>query len=291
MKPFKENLIRPDSPFPVDVFIQDNLKSHVVVNPHWHDCVEILYMLEGNAKQQVNEKFFEVTKDDIIILNEGDIHSTACAAGEDTRILVIKFLSEVLNSNFSRIFESKYILTFLHNRHHQIYHISHAVKNSSEIYHLMMGIYNEFLSKDTGYEIFIKGYIYQLIAYLIRNDMLNIYKPITKEMELKKLDKLLKYVEEHFYEEINLNMAAQILNMSYYYLSRYFKRTTGRNFKEYIDFVKVCEAEKLLLSGEMNISRIAYEVGFSNVSSFNRVFKRIRGYPPGTLKRTKTAKK
>jgi len=49
-------------------------------------------------------------------------------------------------------------------------------------------------------------------------------------------------------------------------------------------------AEKLILSKDVNISETAYEVGFYNVSSFNRVFKRIRKYPPGDIKKSRTAK-
>ncbi|MBZ4647673.1 MAG: hypothetical protein JG777_3162, partial [Clostridia bacterium] len=61
--------------------------------------------------------------------------------------------------------------------------------------------------------------------------------------------------------------------------------------KEYIDYVRVCEAEKLLLSEDIPITQVAYDVGFSNVCSFNRVFKRVRNYPPSSIKKPKTAKK
>jgi YesN/AraC family two-component response regulator len=104
------------------------------------------------------------------------------------------------------------------------------------------------------------------------------------------LNQLLKYIEEHYKERIDLEEAAKMLNMSYFYLSRYFKKMTGRNFKEYLDFVRVCEAEKLIVTKDVNISQVAYEIGFCNVSSFNRVFKRVRGYAPREIKRTKSAK-
>lgn len=291
MKPYKENLISRESPFPVDAFISENVKEHIDVNPHWHECIEILYMLEGTAIQQVNDRYFSVDRHDLIILNQGDIHSTVCERGDNVKILVVKFLPDVLGNIHSSIFESKYILVFLNNRRNQVYHIADTIKNSTEIHYLMMGIYKEFVNQDTGYEIFIKGYIYQLIACLIRNDILNIYQPLIKERELEKLDGLLKYIESHYKEDINLEKAANILNLSYYYASRFFKRVTGSSFKEYLDFVRICEAEKLLLSSNMSISQVAYEVGFSNVSSFNRVFKRVRDFCPGSIKRAKTAKK
>jgi AraC-like DNA-binding protein len=291
MNAFKEYVIDVQSPFPVRVFLSDNRESHIQIPPHWHDYIEVLYMLEGTAMQQINDRHFQIEKNDIVIVNTGDIHTTQCTAGEDTRILVILFMPGLIDTSHTNLFESKYILTFLGNRNNQNYHIANTFHNSTEIFNLMMGIYSEFSRKATGYEIYIKGFIYQLIAHLLRNDMLNLYQPAMKEKELLRLDPLLKFIENHYMEDINLEKAASMLNFSYHYLSRYFKRITGKNFKEYTDFIRVREAEKLLLTNNVPVSRVALDVGFSNVSSFNRVFKRIRGYPPTSINRTKTAKK
>lgn len=290
MQPYKENLIHNSLSFPVDIFIQDNLIKNIVVDSHWHDCYEILFMLEGEALQQVNDKTFKVVKDDIVILKEGDIHSTYTEPFEKTRILVIKFLPNVIENCYSSLFESKYILTFVNNSSSSINHIINTDNNYSKMHNIMMGLYEEFLHKENGYEIFIKGYLYQLIAILTRSKIIDSISSY-KDNELQKLDKLFKYIETHYKENIDLKMAAGILNLSYSYFSRYFKRITGRTFKEYLDFVRICEAEKLILSKNVNISQAAYEVGFSNVSSFNRVFKRVRKYPPSNIKKTNTAKK
>lgn len=291
MEPYKENLINHIQHFPVDIFIQDNMRSHIMVEPHWHDCYEILYMLEGAAEQQINEKHFCAEKHDLIILNEGDIHSTYCAKGENIRILVIKFLPEIIDRSRIGIFESKYILPFLRYKSGNIFHLSDTSENSKNLYNLMMGLFEEFTVKDSGYEIYIKGYIYQLIAGLVRNGIVNACNPAIKENDMLKLDVLLKYIEKNYNMKIDLKKAANMLNLSNSYFSRYFKRITGKTFKEYINFVKVCEVEKLIISTDMNISQAAYEAGFSNVTSFNRVFKRVRGYSPGNIKRSKTAKK
>jgi len=291
MEPYKEDLIHHNSPFPVDVFISDNLIKNISANPHWHECCEILYILEGTAEQQINNKLFKAQKYDLIILNEGDIHSTYCGQGENTKILVIKFMPEFVDSSYGKIFESKYILSFLNYKSDNVHHLTDMPKKLVKIYNLMMGLYDEFTNKDMGYEIYIKGYIYQLIACLFRDGIIKAYNQVTKENEMMKLDVLFKYIEEHYNTKINLKKAASMLNFSDSYFSRYFKRITGRTFKEYIDFVKTCEVEKLILSTNMNISQAAYEAGFCNVSSFNRVFKRVKGYPPGDIKKSKTAKK
>lgn len=291
MEPYKEEILQHNLPFPVDIFISDNSINNISADPHWHDCCEILYILEGTAEQQINEKYFKTSRHDLVLLNEGDIHSTYCAKDENTRILVIKFLPEIVEGGYSRTFESKYILPFLNNRSDNIYHLPNTSKNSSQIYNLMMGLYSEFSEKAAAYEIYIKGYIYQLIACLVRNNVIQTHVLYSNESDMKKLDALFKYIEKNYNRRIDLKEAADMLNLSYFYFSRYFKKTTGKTFKQYVDFVRICEVEKLILLKDMNISQAAYEAGFCNVSSFNRVFKRVKGYLPGEIKRAKTAKK
>lgn len=290
---YKENLIRKDQAFPVDVFIQDNLAKHVVVPPHWHECFELLYMMDGTAEQQINDKRFVAVQHDLVILNEGDVHSTYCKKGEKTRILVVKFLPDVVNSGYSRVFESKYIGPFLNCRSDSLYHLTGSSDTLENLRKLMMDLYDEFTAKRIGYEIHVKGSIYQLIALLIRHRIIGNPELLVENArsELLKLDGLFKYIENHYSERIDLQKAANMLNLSYSYFSRYFKKVTGKTFKEYVDFVRICEVEKLILTTGMNISHACYEAGFCNVSSFNRVFRRVKGYSPGTIKKTKTAKK
>lgn len=285
MKPYKEEELKHNDPFPFDVFIKDNDLCNATAYPHWHDCIEILYILEGSVEQQINDKFFHASKDDLIILNNGDIHGTFCKEGERVRILVLKFLSELVDSHNVSLLESKYIMPFLNHHSSTKYRLVDTSRNSTDIYKIMMGLVDEFGRKDTGYEIYIKGYIYQLIAGLIRNGAIALPARNVDIGDFKKFEALFEYIEKNFKQKIDLKQAAGMLNFSYSYFSRYFKKVTGRTFKEYVDFVRICEAEKLIASGGMNISQVALDVGFSNVSSFTRLFKRVKGYPPKSVRR------
>lgn len=283
MYPYKEYLVTSKDDFPVDVFIQDNLKEYINVKSHYHDCIEILYMLDGVSQQQINERYLTLQKNDIIILNSGDIHATVCERNVEARILVFKFLPELVSTNYKNFNEAKYLLSFLKLPRNKNAFITQEAEEHEKISKIMLEIYQEFLDKKEGYEICIKGYIYQFITYLIRYDLFGLYLDDKAEADFEVIMPLLQYIENHFKEKITLEQAAKITNMSYYHLSRYFKKVTGRNFKEYLDYVRVIEFEKLIMSQDITISAAALETGFSNVSSFNRVYKRIRGYPPKSI--------
>ena len=107
MEPFKENLLVKNLPFPVDVFISDNSTENIDVPLHWHDCFEILYILEGSAIQYINDKTFPVAEEDIIILYPGDVHATKCNDKDNTKVLALKFLSQVIDMSCNNVIESK----------------------------------------------------------------------------------------------------------------------------------------------------------------------------------------
>lgn len=288
MQPFKETIINSDQAFPFDIFIQDNRNKTVQVEPHWHDCLEILFMLRGTAHQKINDNSYTLVAQDMIIIRQGDIHSTYCSPSDDSKILVVKFLPMLLDRTGLKTFESKYITSFLNLDNPKFQRVSET-KEGSTLRGIFMGIFQEYIDKTEGYEIFIKGYIYQLIACLIRNNILKANELNINDEQFKQLEKLIDYIEKNYKYDLNLKDASKMMNFSYHYLSRFFKKTTGKNFKEYLDFVRVCEAEKLILANSFSISKIAQEVGFSDTTCFNRTFKRVRKYTPSDLKKTKTA--
>ena len=92
------------SDFPVDVFINDS--DPMQVESHWHNSIEILFVLQGKTKIIVNDDFFAVTKNDLIIINESTVHGTEPCSEINTEIIVIDFIKRkpkglVLGINFN----------------------------------------------------------------------------------------------------------------------------------------------------------------------------------------------
>ncbi len=71
-----------------------------------------------------------------------------------------------------------------------------------------------------------------------------------------------QFIETHKTEPISLGQVARSVNMSTFYFCKMFKRFTGMNFTEYLSRVRLEKAKNLLLNRNLNVSEIAYEVGF-----------------------------
>ena len=88
------------------------------------------------------------------------------------------------------------------------------------------------------------------------------------------------YVRESYAGTVTLESAAAAVHLNAAYFSKLFKRETGKNFSEYVAEVRMEKAKELLSRGRMNISEVAFAVGFSDVQYFSKTFKRCTGFRP-----------
>jgi AraC-like DNA-binding protein len=73
---------------------------------------------------------------------------------------------------------------------------------------------------------------------------------------------------------------AEVFNYNEKYIGRYFKLKTGRTVREYCNELKIKQAKQLLLETELCIGHIAMQVGYNNVTYFNRIFREATGLSP-----------
>ena len=93
------------------------------------------------------------------------------------------------------------------------------------------------------------------------------------------------YLDEHLHEDINLDLVADKLNITPGYLSSSFKEKTGTNFSDYLNDLRIRRAKEHLTNLELRIQDVAGLVGYHNVNSFIRMFKRYAGITPGEYRK------
>ncbi|MDQ6420721.1 helix-turn-helix domain-containing protein [Paenibacillus sp. LHD-117] len=97
--------------------------------------------------------------------------------------------------------------------------------------------------------------------------------------------RVMHLLETQFSGDISLDQIAGELNMSTAYLSTYIKEKTGTNFIDHLNGIRMSEAKKLLSGTPHPINEIGRQVGYQNVTSFNRMFKKIAGVSPSEYRR------
>ncbi|OPX35658.1 hypothetical protein B1H10_00780 [candidate division KSB1 bacterium 4484_188] len=93
------------------------------------------------------------------------------------------------------------------------------------------------------------------------------------------------YINQNYKNTLRLEDAASMANMSTTAFSRFFKKSTGKTFVSYVNELRIGWACKLLIESEATIAEICYEVGFNNLSNFNRRFKERHKMSPRKYRR------
>lgn len=130
-----------------------------------------------------------------------------------------------------------------------------------------------------------KGHYYETV---VENALSIILAQIFEKLELEDVKKrnisaiqaILLYCSEHYNEDITLERIAENTHMSKYYISHIFSKEIGISMPEYINTLRIRDAESLLKQGEMSITEVAFAVGFNSLRSFNRHFFAQTGKTP-----------
>ncbi|WP_180271121.1 helix-turn-helix domain-containing protein [Fredinandcohnia onubensis] len=97
----------------------------------------------------------------------------------------------------------------------------------------------------------------------------------------KTVERILEYVDNHFQNDISLNDVADWIGLSTTYISKVIKETTGKSYLEYVNSKRIERAKLLLASTNLTSKEIGFKVGFNNIQTFMRVFKKYEGITPG----------
>lgn len=279
-----EKAYLPDPGFPVRIFCnqeeeEDNASG---IYTHWHEQIELLYFVKGNAVVECNSVPIAVKPGDLIVVNSNDLHSVQNGWDSATYYCIIIDTS-LLQSSPTDTCDVKYINPITKN----LIVFKNKICNDPEVISCVENIINENEEKDVGFELSIKSYIYRLLVLLLRNYVDKVLTPKEYDAKVKNLGKLncvLKYIEENYTEEITIEQLARMICVSNYYFCHLFKQVTGKTLSEYINGVRVNAAEALLRTSDMNITEVALAVGFNDANYFSRVFKKHRKYPPSQVR-------
>ncbi|MEL7567391.1 MAG: response regulator [Dehalobacterium sp.] len=127
----------------------------------------------------------------------------------------------------------------------------------------------------------VKTFIESLKNRLI--ETVNINNQSGKEL----IKRILNYINTHFANDLSLDSLSQRFHFSSCHISRLIKKETGLTYPEYLNQIRLKEAKKLLRSSDLTTSKIAHEVGYNEVSHFNRIFKKTIGITPSRYRNMK----
>jgi AraC-like DNA-binding protein len=100
-----------------------------------------------------------------------------------------------------------------------------------------------------------------------------------------------RYINRNFQQQITLDDLSTSLGVSQYHLSRIFNEMSGFSLPEYLTMIRMEQAKVLLSEGRLNISQVAYQVGYEDSGYFSKVFKKHFGQSPSSVTLSQPARR
>lgn len=103
--------------------------------------------------------------------------------------------------------------------------------------------------------------------------------------DINRIDLIYEHVRNNFESKIFLEEIAETTNMTVPALCRFFKKSTGKTFVQFLNEYRITHACKIISEESKNITDLAFECGFNNLSNFNRTFKKVTGKSPSEYRK------
>lgn len=268
--------------FPFNLFITEDIQFP----PHWHDEVEMIYVLDGRLKVGVNNEIYELESRDILLIGGRDVHYFM-PQQYWSKIAVIQFGISIFDA-FSIMMQDKKFSRLLFGNSKKLGNNKDVAIHKSMEEQILL-LMQEYRNKQDGYQIALKARLYDLLVILIRKVPMEEYSLREKnklESRLERLGKVFEYVEAHYEREISLEEIARVANFSTYHFARFFREATGMTFGQYLSNFRIKKAEWHLANSDESITQLAFKSGFNSVKTFNRVFKSLKGCSPSQYKKS-----
>ena len=282
-KPLQEKKQHGSILFPFNIYPCTIPLDFPSVALHWHKSMEIIYIKKGCGQVQVDLQMMEAEGGDIFILPPGTLHALYGIPGNVMEYENIIFDVEFLGSGMADICAQQYLVPLAAGR----LALPARLQAGHPEYALMSACLAdaEYLcgERGPGYELGIKAAMLQILFLLMRMQPETI---LTESSRTVRLKAVLQRVEEEYATPLTVEQMAESCGCSTSHFMRWFKQMTGSTFTAYLNERRLAVAAERLRQSADSILFIAGEVGFENLSNFNRQFKARYGVTPREYRRS-----
>lgn len=233
-------------------------------NRHWHNSMELIFVLSGEVKVSVNNKSCMLSKEDILLINCNEIHEFSAKN-------CILFSIQINTSLFDKS---------LVNENEMYFDCNSSLFEDKSQFHSIKAIVKNFINTNSSKESFNKLMDMSLSYHLLFELMLHfkidnlVVNMRQAQKNSNRMNHILDYINEHFTENLSLAQLADKEHLSVPYLSKFFTENMHINFISYINKLRLNVAIEELLTSNESIEIIAHNSGFSNAKSFVQLFKK-----------------
>ncbi|MCH5210873.1 MAG: helix-turn-helix transcriptional regulator [Oscillospiraceae bacterium] len=248
---------------------------------HYHDNYEIFLMIDGERNLFFDNKKYLLEKGSLFVIEPFLSHGTASTENPSYKRYLLNLapqeLSPILSPNeINILFDGVSTCALSLNEedfHTAMFYLSEIDRHKRE--------HNAFSEKLAR---MFAVHLMELISRETNSQNAIKLESTTKKNEIPIMHAL-RYINLNFTENITLDFISEYAHMSKSNFCLVFKKMMGETFIDYLNTLRIAQVHKLLITTNMQLGAIAEQTGFSSVDYMTRMFKKVHGAPPSSVRR------
>lgn len=237
---------------------------------HTHNCSELFYVTGGRGQFCIEGHTYPVAVHDMVIVNPHVEHTETSLNANPLEYIVLGVEGMELSVENGR--DNRCCIV--------------NCRSVRDVFWLcLQHMLREIEEKAPGYEIVCQDLMEVLIIQIMRQTNFSATLTPVRRNSTYLCASVRRYIDEHYKENINLDMLAQISHVSKYYMVHAFTKTYDISPINYMISLRIQDAKQLLKNDDYSLSLISRLLGFSSPSYFSQSFKRQMGMSPQEYRR------
>lgn len=257
------------------VFFNHYSVKNQLIPSHWHQHVEILYIVKGSMEITTGHSTYVLHDKDFFIVNSSLIHQTIVRDTTEVILLqvpIAMFLHSLPN------FEDFTFKAFISSKNHQ------SLSEYTMMVEYLYDMLKYYHSREAGYAFLFNSALQQFLYLLFKDGSNNRPDLTTTPKHLQYLRQAITYIDQHYARAISLKEISDHLALSQEYFCRMFKKNMGVTFLEYLNQIRLVQIHDDLMKTSHSVTYLQELHGFTNYKVFSRMFKASYGCTPSAIR-------
>ncbi len=234
---------------------------------HWHEELELLYLLNGEADLTIDGSREPLQKRHLKIVEERRIHGIHCL-DDSTMFLCVHISKDHLKAYMDEIEHTAIVIReegMSNAKFKEYLHICQKLDTLTRKY----------MISDDEFQMEADGILLQVTALLLRHFAQAAYPavPGADPLSIERIRTVIDYVEKNFREPISLHDGGDAVGLGREAFSRFFKKMMGISFLQYVNEVRLSHAYLDLMHTDLPVRDVMEQNGLTNQKLYNRLFK------------------
>lgn len=232
--------------------------------PHAHSHTELFYIVGGDGQFQIDGRLFPVRAHQMVVVNPNILHTEVSYEARPLEYIVLGI--EGLELRQPDPGEARYCI--------------YSFPEHNDVLNCMQQLLQEMQDRKAHYETVCMAYMDIIMVRLMRTASVSVTESQARFPTNRQCATVRQYIEQHYKENLTLDLLAEKASINKYYMAHAFKREYGVSPINFLIACRIREGKRLLGETDLSLSQIATVLGFSSPSYFSQSFRSAEGMSP-----------